>query len=114
MLKVRELNALDRHEFTRLLAAVFEHSPWVPARTASKRRFADRDERYAALCETVMQASADEKVALVRAHPDLVGRELLTPESKSEQASAGLGELSPQEIERFREYNARYKDRFGF
>lgn len=114
MVKVEELNALDRHEFTRLLAAIFEHSPWVSARTAGKRPFADRDELFAALSETVMKASDDEKLSLIRAHPDLVGRELLTPESKSEQATAGLGELLPQEVERFHEYNARYKERFGF
>jgi len=114
MLKVRELNALERHEFTRLLAAIFEHSPWVPARTESKRPFADRNELCAALCETVMKASEDEKLCLIRAHPDLVGREALTPESKLEQTTAGLGDLSAQEIERFQEYNTRYKERFGF
>jgi 2-oxo-4-hydroxy-4-carboxy-5-ureidoimidazoline decarboxylase len=114
MLKVQELNAQDREEFTRILAAIFEHSPWIPARTASRRPFTDRDELYAALCETVMKASDDEKLSLIRAHPDLVGRETLTPESKSEQATAGLGDLSSPEIERFQEYNTRYKERFGF
>jgi len=114
MVNVPALNALDRKEFTATLAAVFEHSPWVPARTANKRPFADRADLHAALCETVMKASNDEKLALIRAHPDLVGRAALTPESKSEQASAGLGELSRDEIERFQEYNARYRERFGF
>ena len=114
MLKLQELNGLERHEFTGLLAGIFEHSPWVPARTESKRPFADRNELSAALCETVMKASDDEKLCLIRAHPDLVSRESLTPESKSEQASAGLGDLSAEETERFQEYNARYKERFGF
>src|SRR5882762_4739788 len=114
MAKVQELNALGREEFTRVLAPVFEHSPWVAARTANKRPFGDRADLHAALCETVMKASDDEKLALIRAHPDLVGRDLLTAESKSEQASARLGEPSSEEIERFREYNARYRERFGF
>jgi 2-oxo-4-hydroxy-4-carboxy-5-ureidoimidazoline decarboxylase len=114
MANVKELNALGREEFTRALAPVFEHSPWVAARTAGKRPFADRADLHAALCETVMKASNDEKLALIRAHPDLVGRDVLTAESKSEQASAGLGELSREEIERFREFNARYHERFGF
>lgn len=114
MLNVQELNALERHEFTRLLAGVFEHSPWVSARTESKRPFADRGELCAALCETVMKASDDEKLCLIRAHPDLVGRASLTPESQSEQASAGLGHLSAEERDLFQQYNARYKDRFGF
>jgi 2-oxo-4-hydroxy-4-carboxy-5-ureidoimidazoline decarboxylase len=114
MLKVQELNKLDGHEFTARLAPLFEHSPWIPARTSGKRPFANRDELYAALCETVMKASSDEKLSLIRAHPNLVGRETLTPESQSEQTSAGLGELSADEIEVFREYNARYKERFDF
>lgn len=114
MANVNDLNALGRDEFTRALAPVFEHSPWVAERTAGKRPFANRGELHAAFCETVMKASDDEKLSLIRAHPDLVGRDLLTPESQSEQMRAGLGELSPDEIERFREYNARYHERFGF
>jgi 2-oxo-4-hydroxy-4-carboxy-5-ureidoimidazoline decarboxylase len=114
MANVKELNALRGEEFTSALGALFEHSPWVAARTADKRPFADRAELHAALCETIMKASDDEKLALIRAHPDLVGRDLLTAESQSEQAAAGLGNLSPDEIERFREYNARYRERFGF
>ena len=114
MANVNDLNALGRDEFTRVLAPIFENSPWVAERTAGKRPIANRGELHAALCETVMKASEDEKLSLIRAHPDLVGRDLLTPESKSEQDRAGLGQLSPDEIERFREYNARYRERFGF
>jgi 2-oxo-4-hydroxy-4-carboxy-5-ureidoimidazoline decarboxylase len=114
MLKVEELNALEPQEFTHLLGPLFEHSPWVAARTAAKQPFSDRDELYAALCETVMKASHDEKLALIRAHPDLVGREALTRESHTEQTTAGLGQLSSEEIERFREYNARYRAKFEF
>lgn len=114
MLKVGELNALDANEFTQALAPVFEHSPWVAARTAGKRPFAGRNELSSALCDTVTKASKHEKLSLIRAHPDLVGRELLTPESQAEQSSAGLGDLSPSEIERFRKYNSEYRERFGF
>ena len=114
MVKVQKLNTLDRHEFTRTLAPVFEHSPWVAARTVSKRPFNDRDELYSALRETVMKASEEEKVHLIRAHPELVGNAALTKESRSEQAEAGLEELTPGEREQFRIYNERYRDRFGF
>ena len=114
MLNVEEINALERHEFTRIFAPLFEHSPWIAARTAGKRPFADRNEFFAALCETVMKASNDEKLCLILAHPDLVGRELLTAESQREQASAGLGELSAGEVERFRRYNTEYREKFDF
>jgi len=114
MANVNDLNALGPDEFTRALTPVFEQSPWVAERTAAKRPFVDRGELHSALCETLMKASDDEKLSLIRAHPDLAGLGLLTPESKSEQARAGLGELSPDEIERFRDFNTRYRERFGF
>ena len=114
MRKVEDLNAVGGDEFAQALAPVFENSPWVGERTVSKRPFANPDDLHAALCETVMKASDDEKLSLIRAHPDLVGRASLTPESQSEQARAGLGELSPDEIARFQDYNARYRERFGF
>lgn len=114
MLNVQKVNALERHEFTEIFAPIFEHSPWIAARTAGKRPFADRNEFFAALCETVMKANTDEKLCLIRAHPDLVGGNALTPESKTEQTHAGLGNLSAEEIERFRQYNQQYRERFGF
>ena len=114
MAKVEHLNLAGPEEFTRALAPVFEHSPWIAARTADKRPVEDRADLYAALCETVMKASDDEKLSLIRAHPDLVGHATLTPESKLEQAAAGLGELSADEVACFREYNQRYQERFGF
>ena len=114
MVKVEELNTLDRHDFIRALASVFEHSPWIAARTVGKRPFADCDELYSGLRETVMKANEDEKISLIRAHPDLVGQGALTTESQSEQAQAGLIELTPEERERFRIYNESYRNRFGF
>ena len=114
MLKVDQVNALERHEFTNAFASLFEHSPWVAARTAGKRPFRDREEFLAALCDTVMKASTDEKLCLIRAHPDLVGNAVLTAESGQEQASAGLGGVSPQERKEFQRYNSLYKERFGF
>src|SRR5256885_13027598 len=84
MPNVQELNTFEREDFTRCLAPVFEHSAWIAARAANKRPFADRAELYAALCETVMKASDDEKIALIRAHPDLIGHATLTRESESE------------------------------
>lgn len=113
MLNLSEINALDNESFTVRLRTLFEHSPWVAARTASERPFASRADLLAALCRTVSQAQEEEKLALIRAHPDLVGNSVLTNESRIEQKSAGLTDLSPDEIERFREFNHRYREKFG-
>lgn len=114
MLKVAELNAMSREEFTRVLGPVFEHSPWVAARSCARRPFENREQLRTTMCETVEHATADEKLALIRAHPDLVGRAVLTSESQAEQASAGLGNLSATEMTRFEKYNRGYRERFGF
>src|SRR3712207_1391304 len=66
-----------------------------------------------------MQGAPHEKrMDLIRAHPDLAGKAAvageLTPESRGEQASAGLDRLTPEEYEAFTEMNAEYRERFGF
>ena len=109
-----ELNALDRAEFIALLGPVFEHSPWIAERVAAGRPFASIDTLHSAMCSVVRDASEDEQLALIRAHPDLVGRAVLTAESRGEQASAGLLNLSPSEVALFDRCNREYKARFGF
>ena len=63
---------------------------------------------------TVEKASDEEKVCLIRAHPDLIGDDELTAASKSEQASAGLQDATAEEATQFREFNRQYRERFGF
>ena len=109
-----QLNALSVVEFTAALGAIFEYSPWIAERAAARRPFASLDELHAAMCEVVDRATPDEQLALIRAHPDLVGRIVLTAESQSEQAAAGLTGLSSEEVTRFDRYNREYKTRFGF
>ena len=114
MPKLAELNALEPAEFTRLVGPVFEHSPWIAARTAAQRPFASREALYAALIATVAKASDEEKLSLIRAHPDLIGDAHLTAASQAEQASAGLLDATAGEAKQFREYNRQYRERFGF
>jgi len=114
MPKLAELNAMDRVEFVRLVGPIFEHSPWVAARTEAQRPFSSREALHAALVATVTKAGEDEKICLIRAHPDLIGDAELTTASLSEQASAGLADASPEEAKQFREFNRQYRERFGF
>lgn len=114
MLKLAELNRLSADEFTRVIGPVFEHSPHFAQRACNERPFTSVDALHGALCTAVKNASEAEKLALIRAHPDLVGRATLTSESQAEQASAGLTDLSSSERETFRHYNEHYRERFGF
>lgn len=114
MLKLAELNAVDSQTFTRQLGGIFERSPWIAERTGLKRPFRDRGELFDALRDTVMKSGDDERLSLIRAHPDLVGNATLTRESQNEQATAGLGNLSTSEVAQFQKYNAQYREKFGF
>ena len=115
---VAELDRLGRGEFVAAVGHVFEHSPWIAERAWERRPFADLEALHGALVAEMQAATAEEKLALVRAHPDLVGRAAragtLTPSSTREQAGAGLDALSPEEIALFDRYNGEYRDRFGF
>ena len=109
-----QLNALPAVEFTAAVGGVFEHSPWIAERTATRRPLASFDSLHDAVCEVVKASTADEQLALIRAHPDLVGRIVLTAESNGEQSAAGLTDLSPEEVALFERYNRDYQARFSF
>lgn len=112
------INSLSPRDFTMVVGPVFELSPWIAERTAIRSPFKSVSELHAALCQTVNQSSDDEKLSLIRAHPDLVGKAALagtlTRESTGEQASAGLNQLSTEEIALFQKQNAAYREKFGF
>jgi 2-oxo-4-hydroxy-4-carboxy-5-ureidoimidazoline decarboxylase len=112
--KLAELNAAPEEEFVRVVGPVYEHSPHFARRAAAKRPFTDADHLRHALLQEVNHAPDKEQMDLIKAHPDLVGRAVLTAESQGEQAAAGLGDLSAEERESFRRHNTAYRDKFGF
>jgi OHCU decarboxylase len=113
-----ELNTCDADRFEAVCGPFFEHSPWFARRAAARRPLADLGALHAALCAEVEASSTEEQLALVRAHPDLVGRLAregrLTGESTREQAAAGLATLTADEVRQFEEFNGAYRERFGF
>nr|WP_237449592.1 2-oxo-4-hydroxy-4-carboxy-5-ureidoimidazoline decarboxylase [Novosphingobium silvae] len=94
---------------------MFEHSPWVEERADARP---SSGSRHADLVAAMYDASEQEQLALIRAHPELAGKaaidRTLTDASAAEQASAGLDRLTPEEFDRFHALNAAYRARFGF
>ena len=117
-LSLTAINNLDRTAFVARLGPLFEGSPWIADEVWPARPFADLRQLHAALCDRMYTAPLERQVALIRSHPDLVGRAALagtlTPESTREQASAGLDRLSPDEVAQFTRLNRSYHERFGF
>jgi OHCU decarboxylase len=117
-ISLANLNELGQAAFTEFVGPVFEHSPWIAAETWGRRPFSSPEQLHQELCATVARAGVEKQLALIRAHPDLVGRAALagtlTAASTQEQASAGLNQLTPEEIAKFQAYNAAYQEKFGF
>ncbi|MDB5570178.1 MAG: decarboxylase [Hyphomicrobiales bacterium] len=107
--------------FTEVFGDVFEHTPQIAARTHARGLNPAHDTAaglHSAMVETMRAMPHAEKLALIRAHPDLAGRlalaKQLTDDSAREQGSAGLDRLTPDELARFTQINDAYKARFGF
>jgi len=135
----------DRAAFIQRYGGIYEHSPWVADQAFEEAaRVTDPDRLAEIFARHVDAADKDEKLALVRAHPDLAGRaavgahakgkhgefgssvglrtatagdnpnDELTPASRQEQQSAGIDQCTPEEYARFQDYNDRYKQKFHF
>jgi OHCU decarboxylase len=111
-----ELNAGDEAGFTAACGPLFEHSPWIAARTWQHRPFSTLANLHQELVETVRHATRQEQTALIAAHPDLVGRLAregrVSRQSAAEQDAAGLTILSDAEIQLFDRYNQEYRAKF--
>ena len=117
-ISIATLNGLDEKSFVQIVGPIFEHSPWIAEKTFAQKPFANFAALHRALCDTVKNSGEERQLALIREHPDLVGKLALagqlTCESTREQSSAGLDQLSADEIALFQKQNAAYQNKFGF
>ena len=96
MKTIEQINDLSSADFERDFGDVAEHSPWVARNAAGDRPFVSRESMIRAFQEAVHSASETAQLALIRAHPDLASKAMLTDDSAHEQAQAGLGALTPK------------------
>ncbi|CAN7261188.1 MULTISPECIES: 2-oxo-4-hydroxy-4-carboxy-5-ureidoimidazoline decarboxylase [unclassified Variovorax] len=117
-LTIEQLNTVTPDEFTALLDGTYEHSPWIAKRAAATRPLRSLAHLKHALVQVVAGASADEQLGLIRAHPELAGKAMvsktLTAESTNEQGKAGLTDCTPEEFAKIQQLNADYNAKFGF
>ena len=112
---------MTREEFLDRFGGIYEHSPWIAERTYDGELGPANDTAtgisFALRCQ-FRAASEEERLGVLKAHPDLAGKlaaaKRLTAESTAEQASAGLDALTDDERARFTTLNQAYVERFGF
>ena len=112
---------MTRDQFVAAYGGIFEHSPWIAERAFGLELGPAHDTAgglHNALARVFRSATPDERMGVIRAHPDLAGKlaqaKQLTAESTTEQASAGLDALTDEERETFGALNTDYTSKFGF
>jgi beta-ureidopropionase / N-carbamoyl-L-amino-acid hydrolase len=117
-LSLNELNTASHERVESALAGLYEHSPWIVENALRVRPFVSLHHFKHALIEVVRKASRQQQIELVRAHPELAGKALisqtLTAESSDEQSRAGLAHCSPDEFARIQQLNRDYNAKFGW
>jgi OHCU decarboxylase len=112
---------VERAGFISHFGGIFEHSPFIAERAFDAGAIAEpltAANVHAALVAQFRAASEEERLGVLRAHPDLAGKLAiaggLTDDSRREQAGAGLDRLTPKEHGRFTELNTAYVEKNGF
>jgi len=117
-LTLDQLNAAPLPEALQMLDGLYEHSPWIAERALLRRPFASLAQLKHAMTRVLDEAEVEQQLALIRAHPELAGKAMvsktLTAESTNEQTKAGLTHCTPEEFAHIQQLNAAYNAKFGF
>ena len=119
--KTSHPSKLEKAEFIAEFGGIFEHSPWIAERAFALELGPAHDSAtgmHSALCRMFRSATIEERMGVLRAHPDLAGKlaaaKRLTAESTAEPASAGLDALTDAERASFQKMNKAYVTKHGF
>jgi len=117
-LTLDQLNHASREEAAKMLDGLYEHSPWIAEQALNERPFKSLAHLKHAMCEVLAHAGRDAQLGLIRAHPELAGKAMvsktLTAESTNEQTKAGLTDCTPEEFAKIQQLNADYNAKFGW
>lgn len=106
---------LKKEDFLKSYGGIYEHSPWIAEAAYASGNIGTFEAIHAAMKAAVTAGTHEQKLALIKAHPDLACAEKkMTQDSVSEQKGAGLDQCTPEEFAEFRRLNADYKKKFGF
>ena len=119
--RIERPSQMTKQRFVERFGGIFEHSPWIAEGAWSLELGPAHDcatGLHNALARIFRSATLDQRLAVLRAHPDLAGKlaaaKRLTPESTAEQASAALDALTDDERATFQRLNTDYVAKHGF
>ena len=117
----RKVSEMGREDFIEVFGHIYEKSPWI-VEQAWDQGLASTENSLEGLrrplVAIVEEAGPELQLRLLRAHPDLAGKlgvgDVLTTESRFEQAGAGLDRCTKAEYAQFQSLNQSYTKQFGF
>jgi N-carbamoyl-L-amino-acid hydrolase len=113
-----QLNRASLDAAAQMLDGLYEHSPWIAEQALHERPFRTLAHLKHAMTEVLQHAGREAQLALIRAHPELAGKAMvsktLTAESTNEQTKAGLTDCTPKEYAHIQQLNADYNAKFGW
>lgn len=116
-LSLDQLNALTPAEFHTIFENVVESWPEAAIFCSAMLPFKSFELMITTFENYLQRLSDENKLRILRLHPDLAGKLLdtqqLTEESSVEQAFAGLDKLSLEDKKRLTTFNEKYKQKFG-
>ena len=117
-LTLAQLNSASLVEAAQMLDGLYEHSQWIAEQSLSERPFKSLAHLKHAMTRVLDQAGREAQLKLIRAHPELAGKAMvsktLTAESTNEQTKAGLTDCTPEEFAKIQKLNADYNAKFGW
>ena len=112
------INAAPHADALLLLDGLYEHSPWIAEKALTARPFKSLAHLKYAMASAVKNAGQQAQIDLIRAHPELAGKAMisnsLTTESTQEQKTVGLAQCTPEEFTTIQQLNAGYNAKFEF
>ena len=115
---LEQVNAAPYAQALQLLDGLYEHSPWVAEKALAARPFHSLAYLKHVMTRVLHDAGKDAQIKLIRSHPELAGKAMvsqdLTAESASEQGKAGLTQCTPEEFAHIQQLNTDYNAKFGF
>jgi len=115
---LQQLNQASTDDALKMLDGLYEHSPWIAAKALQQRPFQSLAHLKYAMTQVLDQAGKEAQLGLIRAHPELAGKAMisrtLTTESTHEHSKAGLTDCSAEEFAKIQKLNADYNAKFGW
>ena len=93
-LTLETLNRASRSDALQLLDGLYEHSPWIADQALGARPFRSLAHLKYEMTQVVDRASQDKQLELIRVHPELAGKAMVSDALTAESNNSKAGRVS--------------------